>query len=679
MEAAVVGGGQQQVMPSSMAADHNWTGVSSIEDLMMFDEEAMAALMTMPLSPTFGNASLASLSLPLESYPAAPAAFSEPPFPEVVEAAPPHAVPATVPIGLPPTVNTTTVGGSKKKQGAGRAGGGGSTTVGGKKWASDEDWELHKPTITRLYVKENKRLWQLVDHMEREHGFFATPKMYKTRFKRWGLWKNTKAADVAEVLRQTNGTVSADFPAANNTTTTTETTTVTSVTTTKPTPPKTTTSSLSASASPYPASTDDQSKQGQVFLVNGKQVDLRRVERYIRNRCRQYRLKPSDLSATLINRISSGGGTPNPVPLPLTRNSGAVLLTEESTYRVIASYFDGSLSSGRWAFRSESECDLAGPAGTEMAKTISQFHERFKVAAPLLAQPDKHGAEGVKLARICFAELPQILSGAVGAEDPHLLMCFLIVLQYIRLQGEKLRWMEVQLAKHMADLAASLPAAKPTRHVWAAVRDSVMNRTMDDHLSLQCCKVSMDVLTAKLGAFHAKTLEIIMCSYCNFDSDAAAQEIMYRDMLAGLDALGTFDERHAGVRMNLATFYNMNGMYGKAEQVMLETVGDPWMLEQARRYRGLAFKYYWDLGRARFQQKKYEEAEKSYRDGIDEAKREMRENKGGKANVVEGLVELETCLREMGKEMEADEAKAEREVWIKEGLEGVDETEEVTV
>ncbi|KAK0609577.1 Clr5 domain-containing protein [Bombardia bombarda] len=182
---------------------------------------------------------------------------------------------------------------------------------GNKRWASDEDWERHRPVIARLYMKENKKLWQLVEYMAQEHGFHATPKMYKTRFKRWGLWKNTKAADVAEVLRQTAG----DIPEATTTATTTTTTTTTTVLTLTTTTTTASTAEVAAaeaaqtSPSPVqPASTASpvnthaaSASPTHVFLVNGKQVSANRINRYIRNRCRQHRLRPADLSASLLH------------------------------------------------------------------------------------------------------------------------------------------------------------------------------------------------------------------------------------------------------------------------------------------------------------------------------------------------------------------------------------------
>ena len=55
-----------------------------------------------------------------------------------------------------------------------QASSGHGTTGGGKKWASDEDWERHRATITRLYVVENRKLWQIMDYMAKHHAFFGT-------------------------------------------------------------------------------------------------------------------------------------------------------------------------------------------------------------------------------------------------------------------------------------------------------------------------------------------------------------------------------------------------------------------------------------------------------------------------------------------------------------------------
>ncbi|KAI1860529.1 hypothetical protein JX265_009928 [Neoarthrinium moseri] len=62
------------------------------------------------------------------------------------------------------------------------------------------DWDTHRPVITRLYWDEGKPLKEVRAIMANEHGFKATVKMYKVRFKQWGLTKNLSSRRVAHIL-----------------------------------------------------------------------------------------------------------------------------------------------------------------------------------------------------------------------------------------------------------------------------------------------------------------------------------------------------------------------------------------------------------------------------------------------------------------------------------------------
>lgn len=42
------------------------------------------------------------------------------------------------------------------------------------RWATNEDWNNHKATIKRLYLTENKPLWDVKDIMRTKHSFNAT-------------------------------------------------------------------------------------------------------------------------------------------------------------------------------------------------------------------------------------------------------------------------------------------------------------------------------------------------------------------------------------------------------------------------------------------------------------------------------------------------------------------------
>ncbi|KAK8044618.1 hypothetical protein PG993_004642 [Apiospora rasikravindrae] len=46
-------------------------------------------------------------------------------------------------------------------------------------WASQADWDRHRPLISHLYIEEGKPLKEVMDILEKDHGFKATAKMYK--------------------------------------------------------------------------------------------------------------------------------------------------------------------------------------------------------------------------------------------------------------------------------------------------------------------------------------------------------------------------------------------------------------------------------------------------------------------------------------------------------------------
>ncbi|KXX79946.1 hypothetical protein MMYC01_202306 [Madurella mycetomatis] len=66
------------------------------------------------------------------------------------------------------------------------------------RWASEEDFNKYRNVITELY--KNTTLPGLMYTMETQHGFFATPKMYKRRFRRWGVWKHEGGGDITGVV-----------------------------------------------------------------------------------------------------------------------------------------------------------------------------------------------------------------------------------------------------------------------------------------------------------------------------------------------------------------------------------------------------------------------------------------------------------------------------------------------
>ncbi|KAI1827010.1 hypothetical protein F4861DRAFT_494800 [Xylaria intraflava] len=69
-------------------------------------------------------------------------------------------------------------------------------------WATPADWAKHRSLIISLYRDRNKTLNETMRVMEEKHNFFATVRMYKSRFQLWGIEKKLKSKDALEIYRQ---------------------------------------------------------------------------------------------------------------------------------------------------------------------------------------------------------------------------------------------------------------------------------------------------------------------------------------------------------------------------------------------------------------------------------------------------------------------------------------------
>ncbi|KAI0399713.1 hypothetical protein F4802DRAFT_602701 [Xylaria palmicola] len=69
-----------------------------------------------------------------------------------------------------------------------------------RKSHSPEAWDAVKNDIERLYLEENRRLKDVMSILEEQRGFWASPKMYKTKLTQWKFFKNNRRSDVANLL-----------------------------------------------------------------------------------------------------------------------------------------------------------------------------------------------------------------------------------------------------------------------------------------------------------------------------------------------------------------------------------------------------------------------------------------------------------------------------------------------
>lgn len=65
------------------------------------------------------------------------------------------------------------------------------------------DWESIKPIFTELYIDQEKELKDVMAILDKEYGFRATIKMYKTRITVWNLRRSLNHAEVLQVIAMT--------------------------------------------------------------------------------------------------------------------------------------------------------------------------------------------------------------------------------------------------------------------------------------------------------------------------------------------------------------------------------------------------------------------------------------------------------------------------------------------
>lgn len=382
-----------------------------------------------------------------------------------------------------------------------------------RKWASDDDFTHHRKSITELY--STMTLPDLLQTMEREHNFFATyippllaspppiadpagsPKMYKTRFRRWGLWKHNQASTVVEIVRLKRERDAAHKP-------TTE------------------------------------------ILLHGRRVDLARIDSYLRrnDKMRRYisslpdspAAQPPTAAAVLICR------TPSPSPSP------SLLAQDESLYRAIRSYYTSSLSTFPWDFSpSPSPAHTQTTHHLHLAQTL---WSRFRTALNHLIRPPPNLALAARLLRIAFAELTTALLSPFAS--PLLPFWILHVAVLLREAHPSLppafRPLEGQLLRHVADLTAA--AKTPGWEMWRVLCRSPAASRERWHVR-RCSEVAGKEVEAALGETHAVAVDLglagVLAGTGIGERDAEEKSGRYEALWGTLSQGEEFDGRHMDV------------------------------------------------------------------------------------------------------------------------------------
>ncbi|KAM0438975.1 hypothetical protein ACHAPT_001736 [Fusarium lateritium] len=174
----------------------------------------------------------------------------------------------------------------------------------GKRIPSSE-WEKKRPIITRLYQEEKRPLKEVMGVLQREHGFTATVKMYKSRIWKWGLDKKLKSDEVLAILI-------------------------------------------------IKTERDAQGKASE-FTIRGQKVDLDNINRYIRrNPGLVARFRAGELP-NVNTHIEVNCRTPSPAPSPSLPPPPETLRVEQ-LLGLFRNYVDASFSSGAWKHEHNVSC-----------------------------------------------------------------------------------------------------------------------------------------------------------------------------------------------------------------------------------------------------------------------------------------------------------------------------------
>ncbi|KAK5658323.1 hypothetical protein OQA88_2299 [Cercophora sp. LCS_1] len=489
-----------------------------------------------------------------------------------------------------------------------------------QKWASDADFTTHRKKITDLYHAHP--LPVLMRTMEAEYNFFATPKMYKTRFRRWGLWKHNQASTVTSIIQLKRQRDAAHKPSE--------------------------------------------------FTLNGRPVNYERIKSYLRRNEKMRRLLESSSALPTVSpdtKLALAARTPSPSPEPVT--APTAFRNEEQLYHAIRNYYAGAFGAGRWVFEGSDERAVATKQGLRRGQEIWL---RFRTALRLLERGGEGGAnggkegdyaQGVRLVRISFAELEGAVLGGY------------VMTVFRESTARDFRVIETQLLKYLYELTAAGGHAMGA--LWKILWLAGFGIDRHRHHLQTCLRVAQGVFEKFNPVMAPQTVDLLLFGVINSlppgVGDPALKEAGYSNLFARLEEAGGFDGRHMDVICCWAVHRRQHRLYEQAEELLLDKV-----LRRPDRMRLLpqlpaeAFNVYSLLTTINTDMQRPEVAEGYVRTAIEIARGQW-EATGEDGDLFEGLNGLETALRAQGKTDEADKVSVERQELVRLSLEKVGEKE----
>ncbi|KAK6948642.1 hypothetical protein Daesc_010412 [Daldinia eschscholtzii] len=234
--------------------------------------------------------------------------------------------------------------------------------------AKDGDWNNYRDVITTLYLEQNKSLKEVMRIMREEYYFFATEKMYKIRFNRWGLHKKLRAHQVAELLLQRGRRAAEGKPS--------------------------------------------------VSYVHGRKVDADRLNAYLRRvsptskkelvELLSGKLDSIDAQKRSIEEIVCRTPSPEPEPIPRRVEAPDNLRLPEECMQIVRSYVGGALDGSLWHLTPDKELIFPRRPRTWL-DPVSSARQLFI---------NGFTEQGFRMIRITFDDYKEVMS----RQDPSLLV-----------------------------------------------------------------------------------------------------------------------------------------------------------------------------------------------------------------------------------------------------------------
>lgn len=370
---------------------------------------------------------------------------------------------------------------------------------------------------------------------------------------------------------------------------------------------------------------------------------------------------------------------------------------EETLYRAVRDYYNGAFSARRWAY--EDDSPLAVERTNQALARGNEIYVRFRAAVLLLERPSRGNnggkagdfAQGVRLIRISFAELSNILLGST-MEPPMLPLWLLyIMLLFRESPARDFSPVEIQLRKHLAGLTSSSTLTARVRHptslLWRALvppADTHQSLPLSRHHINTIARLATSLFSSHIGLLHPWTVDLsnLAIGLLSPNGRGPPQEkaARFQSLLHQLDTLSVYDLRHINTVCCFASHYRHHGVYDPSALhsgiALLEGVLQNPIKEQVvREHPDQEFNMYSLLANMNDKLGRWAVAEGWMHKGVELARRE-RERTGQDGDLFEGLNGLEVILRAQGKVEEADTVMEERKKLVREALEGVGERED---